>query len=224
MLKEQYRKLEKVFPFVKILKKLYGKIPGKGLPRRYKYLLQGVGEAKARKIMEIGTYTGRHAETMIEEAKKYHPANEVEYYGFDLFEMLDKDTSAKEIAIQPSPLEAVRNKLEKTGARLSLYQGYTKDTLPKVIDALPEMDFIYIDGGHSLETIDNDWKYSQRVMGQDTIVIFDDYWNRDDSGCKKLVSQMDRNKFNVEILPIQDRFKKDWGVLEINFVKVTRKN
>ena len=223
MFKKYYRKLEGRVPFIKIFKYLYCKIPGKGLPKRYKYLLLAIREKQARKIMEIGTYTGRHAEEMINEAKKYHNSGEVDYYGFDLFEMLDGATSLKEVAIQPSPFEEVKNKLEKTGAKIHLYKGYTNETLPRVIGELPEMDFIYIDGGHSIETIKNDWEYTQKVMGEETIVIFDDYWNRDDVGCKKIIEDMDKSKFNVEILPVQDRFKKDWGLLKINFAKVIRK-
>jgi len=160
---------------------------------------------------------------MIKQAQKFHDRKEVEYYGFDLFEMMDEDTFKNEVSLHPISLEAVRNKLEKTGANIHLYKGYTKDTLLQAISDLPQMDFIYIDGGHSLETINLDWNYAQMVMGAKTIVIFDDYWDDDNSGCKRLIGEIDRSKFNVEILPIQDKFKKDWGTLKINFVKVFRK-
>lgn len=224
MFKKIYHKIELNFPQIKILKTIYCKIPGKGMPRRYKYLFSTVKENKAKKIMEIGTWTGIHAEGMIEEAKKYYSPNEVEYYGFDLFEMLDRDTGLKEFSIPPPSLEIIQNKLKKTGANIHLYKGYTKDSLPKVINKLPEMDFIYIDGGHSVETIKNDWKYAQKVMGLKTVVIFDDYWNKDDAGCKKIIEKIDKNKFDVKILPIQDKFKKDWGILTINFVKVKKRS
>ena len=223
MLKEQYHRLENKIPFIKILKNIYCKMLGKGMPRRYKYLFKAIRENKARKIMEIGTWRGEHALEMIQEAKKYFAPEEIEYYGFDLFELLDHENSVKEFSIPPPPLEIIQNKLKKTGANIHLYKGYTKDTLPKVINELPEMDFIYIDGGHSIETIKNDWEYAQRLMHENTVVIFDDYWNRDDAGCKKVVEGIDKNNFKVEILPIQDKFKKEWGVLKINFVKVRRK-
>ena len=133
--------------------------------------------------------------------------------------MASKEFSKSKI---PPALEVVRGKLEKTNAEIHLYKGYTEDTLPKVVNELPKADFVFIDGGHSIETIENDWKYVQEVMDEKTIVIFDDYWNREDAGCKKVIEGIDRTKFEVEILPIQDKFEKEWGILEINFVKVKR--
>ncbi len=209
--------------FIKILKNIYTKIPGKGMPRRYKYLCKTVKENKARKIMEIGTWTGIHALEMIEEAKKNFKPEEIEYYGFDLFEMLDENTSTKEFSIPPPSFKEVEEKLKKTGVHINLYKGYTKDTLAEQVGKLPKMDFIYIDGGHSVETIENDWRYAEMFMGKNTVVIFDDYWNKDDAGCKKIIESIDSNKFDVEILPVQDKFKKDWGILTINFAKITRK-
>lgn len=222
MFKKIYHKIKLNFPQVEILKTIYCKIPGKGMPRRYKYLLKAVRKNKARKIMEIGTWTGIHAEGMIEEAKKHYSPSEVEYYGFDLFELLDDKTSVKEFSIPPPSLAEIKKKLEKSGAKINLYRGYTQNTLPAVIDRLPIMDFIYIDGGHSLETIRNDWDYAKTLMDKNTVVVFDDYWNRDDAGCKKIIEEIDKNKFDVEILSTQDKFKKEWGILTINFVKVKK--
>lgn len=223
MLKNIYHKVESIFPQIKILKAMYLKIPGRGMPRRYKYLLQTIKENKAKRIMEIGTWRGQHALEMIEEAKKYFPATEIEYYGFDLFELLNDETSKKEFSIPPPSVKEIKRKLEKTGAKINLYKGYSQETLPALVGKLPEMDFIYIDGGHSIETIASDWQYAQKFMGAKTIVIFDDYWNRDDAGCKNIIEKIDKSNFDVKILPIQDRFKKDWGILTINFAQIKRK-
>lgn len=37
---------------------------------------------------------------------------------------------------------------------------------------------------------------------------------------KKVVDAIDKMKYEVKILPIQDKFKKEWGILKINFVQV----
>jgi hypothetical protein len=42
------------------------------------------------------------------------------------------------------------------GAKIFLFKGDTREVLPKVVNTLPMMDFIFIDSGHSLETIEND--------------------------------------------------------------------
>lgn len=222
MVSRMYHKIEPKFPPVKVLKKLYCRVSIKE-PRRYKYLFQIIRNNKCKKIMEIGTWNGEHALQMIEEAKKNPPPEEIQYYGFDLFELADSETTLQEFAKIPPTLETVRGSLEKTNAKIHLYKGHTRDTLPKVINELPKMDFVFIDGGHSIDTIENDWKYVQEVMDEETIVIFDDYWNRDDAGCKKVVEGIDKTKFEVKILPNQDKFKKEWGILKINFVQVKKR-
>jgi len=40
---------------------------------------------------------------------------------------------------------------------------------------------------------------------------------------KTMIEKIDPKKYQVEILPIRDRFKKEWGILSINFVRVTRR-
>ena len=171
--------------------------------------------------MEIGTWNGEHALQMIREAKKNY-GRSVEYYGFDLFELLDDKVRSKEHSKKFSKLKDVTGKLQKTNCQIKLFQGDTKETLPKVAGKLPKMDFIFIDGGHSIETIKNDWEYSQQLMAKRTVVIFDDYWNREDAGCKKVIEKIDRSKFSVEILPMQDKFKETSDILKINFVKVQK--
>lgn len=54
-------------------------------------------------------------------------------------------------------------------------------------------------------------------------MIFDDYYNIDNIGSRKIIESLDRGKFKVEILFPKDKFRKEWGILEINFVKVTKR-
>ena len=216
-----YHKVE-LKSLIKIFRKLYYIAFQKG-PKRYKYLFKIIENNKCKQIMEIGTWNGEHALRMIESAKKYFPAREIVYYGFDLFSSLNNKILLEEFSKLPPPLEIVRKKLEKTGAKVHLYEGNTKEVLPRVIDELPEMDFVFIDGGHSIETIENDWKYVQKVMNEKTVVIFDDYYNREDVGCKRIIESIDRTKYDIKILPLQDKFRKEWGVLKINFIQISKR-
>jgi len=166
--------------------------------------------------MEIGTWRGLTALQMITLAQKYHAKKNIEYYGFDLFDMMNEDILVKEVSKLPPNLEAVKKQLETSGAQIHLFRSFTKDTMPQVMPSLPFMDLVFIDGGHSIETIENDWHYTQQVMGDHTVVIFDDYWSgewegRKDAGCRSLVGTIDKSQFDVKLLPIQDTFKKDWG-------------
>lgn len=209
-----YHKVTSYLPFTKRIIDYFKK-------RRYLYLTKIIREQKSKRIMEIGLWDGEHALKMIKEAKRIH-GQDVEYYGFDLFEEMNDNVCKNEVAKHPLSLSNIKVKLEATGCKVYLFKGFTNKTLPENVNQLPKMDFIFIDGGHSLETIENDWKYSQQLMSNNTIVVFDDYWNRDDLGCKKVIENIDRSKYNVKILPIQDKFKKDWEVLKINFVKVNK--
>ncbi len=198
---------------------------------RYKHLFAEIDKAKPRKIMEVGTWDGEHSRQMIEQAKIH--SSDVEYYGFDLFEaspILEKESqgakgSSKAVGRRPG-IEEVQEKLNATGAKITLVKGDTNVTLQET--SLPVMDFVFIDGGHSLQTIQNDWDNVQKVMGLHTVVIFDDYYQNDkkgysdENGCKTLIHSLDTDKFSIEIMSNTDTFKKPWGIVSISLVRVTR--
>lgn len=185
-------------PLYKTYRRFFG-------PKRYRYLFDSIRAGRCRKIIEIGVWDGEQSLMMINEARKIHGSN-VEYYGFDLFEDLDEELYQKEVTKRPSSLEEVRRRLEKAGCTVRLFPGSTLSTLSGNIDELPEMDLIFIDGGHSIETIQNGWDHARRLMSQSTFVLFDDYWSRDDAGCRKVVERTEPSEYDVEVLPIQDRF------------------
>ncbi|MEM2130931.1 MAG: class I SAM-dependent methyltransferase [Candidatus Woesearchaeota archaeon] len=199
----------------KHLKKFYA--------RRYKHLFEITEKTKPKNIMEIGIYDGENSLKILEIAKKYNNAREINYYGFDLFESMDKNTYEKEVSKNPLSQKNIYEKLKKTNSNIFLFKGNTLKTLPENYKKLPKMDLIIIDGGHSLETINNDWNYSKKLMHKNTKVLFDDYWNRLNSGCKPLIDSLDRKKYNVKILPIQDIFLKKDGLLKINYALVSLK-
>jgi predicted O-methyltransferase YrrM len=107
----------------------------------------------------------------------------VGYYGFDLFE---GDRMAQ-----------VRRKLVDTGCRFDLFKGDTVVTLSKHVKALKKMDLIFIDGGHSYETVRSDWAQSKLLMHSETAVFFHNY---DFSGVKRLVDSISREDYIVEII------------------------
>src|SRR3989344_6541148 len=125
--------------------------------KRYYYLFETIRKTRPKNIMEIGTWNGKRAEEMINEAKSFYPVDKIDYYGFDLFEEMTKEMLEKEISKLPPSVEEIRKKLEKTGVKINLFKGNTLEILPKAVHFLPKMDFIFIDGGHSIETIANDW-------------------------------------------------------------------
>lgn len=174
--------------------------------------------------MEIGTWNGERAIKMINKAKEQQPADGIDYFGFDLFDEMDQATLKEELSKIPPSEDEVRTKLKETGANIHLFKGDTRDIFENGIKKLPTMDFVFIDGGHSLETIRNDWNYTKKLMDKDTVVIFDDYYqNINEKGCKKIIDTLNREEFSVDILEPMNSFEKEWGTLNINFVRVVRK-
>lgn len=206
----------------KIIKKISNRLKR---PKRYTQIFKIIKKAKPRRIMEVGTWNGNRAWQMIQLAQKYYLPEEVEYYGFDLFEGMTEEVYKQEKSKWPPAMAEVKEKLEATGAKIFLFAGDTLEALPSVTPKLPKMDFIFIDGGHSLKTIANDWFWSEKLMDKKATLIFDDYWlGRTDAGCKVTVDNLNREKFEVKILSKTDHFDNtDFGRLAIKLVRVRKK-
>ena len=197
-------------------------------PRRYRSLLRVLYRLQARVVVEIGTHRGRNAVQMIQTANVFRPMREIEYIGFDRFEELTPEDLKREFSLQPPPREQVRKALESTGASVRLFQGYTHDTLPRFVQdpkRPKEVDFVFVDGGHSVETIASDWSSVRELMSPKTVVVFDDYYLNDESevagvGCQSLIDGLDRSEFDVAVLEPEDRFEHDWGVLRVKIADV----
>jgi len=174
--------------------------------------------------LEIGVWTGERSRKMILLALKFRDDNQINYYGFDLFETMDEEKFKKEISKQPPSLLEVENKPKQISTNIHLFKGDTLKILPDVYKNLPKMDLVFIDGGHSLETIDNDWLYVSKLLHRGSVVIFDDYWpNRTDAGAKETVDSISRLEYHVEILPVTDHFSDTpFGPLTIQLAKVVK--
>lgn len=156
---------------------------------RYKLLMEEVRKRRPISILEVGTWSGIHAVQMIREAQKFFPT--IRYFGFDLFEDFvahEKEYCPKKAA---KYIDADK-RLKESGAVYTLVKGNTHETLKHFIPPnYLYMDFIFIDGGHSLETIASDWGNLQKLIGPETVVIFDDYYlNNYKIGCAKLITEL----------------------------------
>lgn len=201
---------------LKLLRLFYG-----SEPRRYRHLVETIERHRCRRILEIGTWNGEHALSMIRAAGRHCAPAEVEYHGFDLFEQIDDEKIAQEISKRPPPREEVAARLRATGAQVHLVQGDTRETLPAAVPRLPPMDFVFIDGGHSYDTVASDWAAVERLLHPGTVVIFDDYWGESDAGTDRVVAGIDRGRYDVQVLDPEDQFVKEWGLLRVRFVRVT---
>lgn len=195
-----------------------------GTKNRYDYLPLKVKENNSKVIIEIGTWKARNAIKMINESLSANKPEDVYYYGFDLFEEMDQKTYEYEHSKWPPNLSTVEKELKKTGANIKLVKGNTLKTLPEFVNGFNQVpDLIYIDGGHSIDTIENDWRHLSSIVGEKTVVIFDDYYVMKDGkeptkGCKQTIDSLDRSEWNVELLEDFDTF----GDRCIYFVEVKK--
>jgi len=175
-----------------------------GLPQRYANLENLIRCHGCKVLMEIGVNKGVRARKMILAALE--TPGEVHYHGFDLFQDLTEDVREKEASQFPWHEEKVRHYLKGIGVNINLYKGYSRDTLPEFLKLRIMPDFIFIDGGHSYETIESDWCYVKQIMVGNTIVVFDDYIDGEVGwGCQKVIDTLG-DDYKVEFLEPVDRY------------------
>jgi len=184
------------------------------MPARYDQLLPIIRDLKPKHVLEIGTWNGDRAIAMMSQTDGV-------YFGFDLFEGANAETDREESNVKPHwPVERVARKLDAAHVPWVLQKGNTRETLPRFREQFPDIkfDFAYIDGGHSIQTIQSDWDNVRQMMNPDGVVVFDDYYTpeSDRFGCNAVVSSLDH-----EVLPIEDRvFGSELDGASINLVRV----
>lgn len=171
-------------------------------PGRYRALYEEIERLRPRRILEVGTNDGVNALEMIRVVRRSGGA--VDYFGFDLFEALDTAKLQREFSIRTRSRQEVERHLRRNGVFTALLvAGDTRKTLPEAARTLAPMDLIFIDGGHSYETVLSDWTSLQPLISDTTSVIFDDYPN---FGIGPVVDHIDRMAWDVIIYPAADRF------------------
>ena len=193
---------------------------------RYRHIYLTLLNLRPKTILEIGVYRGIRSYEMISLASDLNSS--IKYYGFDLFEKITKKKNKLELSKQPLPKKEIEAKLNSfKNSKVKLISGDTQITLKKFIKSKTKIDFIFIDGGHSIKTILSDWKNVKKVMSKKSIVIFDDYY--DDAeiikkyGCNKVINEIG-DEFNFEILKSTDFIFFNKKKIKNSLVKVFYKN
>tara|TARA_Y100000766_G_C18870439_1_gene587985 strand:+ start:897 stop:1592 length:696 start_codon:yes stop_codon:yes gene_type:complete len=192
-----------VYYLKKALKRwIKGNLGLRTYPGRYDQLLEEIDVLRPKTILEVGTNDGINAVRLFKRASKYR--DDVVYFGFDMFESLTDATFLKEFALTVPSQKNVDKFLQRNGcSRRHLFAGNTIETLNTKKSQLPKMDLVFLDGGHSQETVASDWINVQDLLHEGSVVFFDDYPNW---GIGPVVDTIDCEKWDVQILPIEDIF------------------
>lgn len=193
---------------------------------RKSIIIKHIRDNQPVKILEIGVYTGGFAIRMLSQILKSNRAK-TSYTGVDLFaEMQTRENYKAEISMWPDSRNDVLNKIkgEVSGVKISLVQSNSFDFL---VNDVNKYDLIFIDGGHSYNTVKADYEMSCKLLNDQGVIFFDDYTTRNGAqnsgfGISKVIEEIDTNIWNVEIFNNADFFKKKWGVLALKIVKVSK--
>jgi hypothetical protein len=200
-------------------------------PKRYDQLTEALEGMQCRTLIEVGTWNGERAKELVAAALKTNPA--ITYHGFDLFEALTEDELNAELSKRPPSQAEVEASLRRFQRRLAwrpwarrsfdfeLHQGYTRDTLPAFRDAHPDLraEFVFIDGGHSIETIANDWAHSSQLVAPGGSIFLDDFYGNEhlaeEFGCNQLIASLRQDDaWQITVLPDTDEFP-EIGAIQI---------
>ena len=183
-----------------------------------------VEEYKPKNVLEIGVFCGVTSRNICE-LLKTNFGSDFRYYGLDLFGST-KTSSVDEIDPKflenqkfSNPLKtiyynfikrenlnskiSVQNFLKKFSQNIELIEGDTRVTLEKV--PLSEIDFVFLDGGHSYDTVLSDLQKLYDNMKNNSRIVCDDF-----AGITKIesVEKAIKDFANNNKIKLEEKFKR----------------
>ena len=186
-----------------------------------------VNEHKPKVFLEVGVFCGVTARNVCELLKEIHK-NEFRYVGIDLFgeKVLQDEITPNYLNKQKfsNPLknlfynfllrknlnsyESVQNFLKNFSKNVTLIKGNSNIILRNL--DLKDIDFVFLDGGHSFETVFDDLNsiYKKISSNKSAVILCDDYEDATYiTGVKKAVDKfVETNK--LKLILIKKRFAK----------------
>ena len=183
-----------------------------------------VEEYKPKNVLEIGVFCGVTSRNICE-LLKTNFGSDFRYYGLDLFGST-KTSSVDEI--EPKFLEnqkfsnplktiyynfikkenlnskiSVQNFLKEFSQNIELIKGDTRVTLEKV--PLSEIDFVFLDGGHSYDSVLSDLQKLYDNMKNNSRIVCDDF-----AGITKIesVEKAIKDFANNNKIKLEEKFKR----------------
>lgn len=193
---------------------------------RYSYLYWYIRRRKVKNILEIGVYRGARSTGFVKASLKRLAPAEVNFYGIDLFEQFQEqaqDFLESEWAHVKPPLSRaeIRTGLERLlpAENIHLLMGLSDEVFAQYLEALPPMDFIFVDGGHSLETIASDFAACQKLLSSDGTLFLDDVWLTREEGARLLYESLAPHLWKKWLFPLPDFFPETVGAIWVAGVK-----
>ena len=171
--------------------------------------------SKPKKFLEIGIFQGVTARNICELLYKIHN-NNFKYIGVDKFDFDEKTNNEiipsnnfknplKQFYYQyiikenPYSLKSVKNLLKKFDKNINIIKGDSKVVLPKI--DLSDINYVFLDGGHSYDTVINDLINCKVVVENNGVILCDDYDLSYAPGVKKAIDEfVIKEQYDIKIL------------------------
>ena len=188
--------------------------------------LQRLSTYNPKNVLEIGVFCGVTARNTCDLLEKIN-GKDFSYIGVDLF---GSDQSETKDEIEPTflkdqkfsnplkniyynyilrenlnSIESVSKLLKKYSSNIKLIAGDTNKVLKEI--NLQNIDFVFLDGGHSYQTVTSDLSILYESMrGKNKVILCDDYGEA--SFIQEVKNAIDdfSNKNNIKINTIENRF------------------
>ena len=170
-----------------------------------KILLNEIDNYKPKNFLEVGVFQGVTSRNVCEKLNIINNGN-FTFHGIDIFEESNSSIDNKEMTVKHNKLsnpfkhlffniilkkdlfsiESIYKFLSKFNDNVYLYKGFSDRELPKV--DLESIDMVFLDGGHSYDTVSSDLSLILKKIKKGKVIICDDY-DQKTYGVKKAVDE-----------------------------------
>ncbi len=169
-------------------------------------LLDQIEIYKPKNFIEVGVFQGVTSRNVCEKLYEINKENFL-FHGIDIFEDTNINIDNKEMTIKHNKIsnpfkhlifniilkknlfsiDSIYSFLKKFKNNVQLYKGFSETELPKI--DMSKIDMVFLDGGHSYETVKSDLSLILKGIKKNKIIICDDY-DQVDYGVKKAVDEL----------------------------------
>ena len=169
-------------------------------------LLDQIELYKPKNFLEVGVFQGVTSRNVCEKLNLINDGK-FTFHGIDIFESTNSLIDKKEMTSKHNKLsnpfknflfniilkknlyslESIYEFLSKFRDNVHLYKGFSNSELPKI--DLSTIDMIFLDGGHSYETVSNDLFIILKGIKKGKVILCDDY-DQESYGVKKAVDEL----------------------------------
>ena len=169
-------------------------------------LLDQIEIYKPKNFIEVGVFQGVTSRNVCEKLYEINKENFL-FHGIDIFEDTNINIDNKEMTIKHNKIsnpfkhlifniilrknlfsiDSIYSFLKKFKNNVRLYKGFSETELPKI--DMSKIDMVFLDGGHSYETVRSDLSLILKGIKKNKIIICDDY-DQVDYGVKRAVDEI----------------------------------